>query len=164
MDALLSVKPGLLIWTVINFGLFLFLLNKFGGKPIANALKSREQKIADAIAAAEAANAKAEALLIESTAKIDSAQAEVAQMLAKGREQAEAQIKRATEEADKVKREKLEDAKNEIERSKQAAINQLRSEVANLVVDATEKIIGDRLDSEKDIKIIENYIEKLPKN
>lgn len=164
MDSLLSVNPGLLIWTMINFGIFLFLMIKFGGKAMTAGLKAREDRIRDQIEGAEAANAKAVELLKESQAKIDSAQGEVAAILTKGKEQAEAQIRKASEEADKVKKEKLADTLREIERSKEAALKELRTEVAGLVVDATEKILGEKLDGDKDVKMINSYIEKLPKN
>ena len=59
MDSLLSIKPGLVFWSLVNFLIFLFLLLKFGAKPIANALKAREEKINGEIAAAEEANKKA---------------------------------------------------------------------------------------------------------
>lgn len=164
MDALLSIKPGLIIWSLVNFLIFFFLLAKFGAKPIANALKAREDKINGAIAAAEQANKRAEQILTQSQEKLDAAQNEVAVILTKGREQADIQIRKASEEADKVKREKIDEAAREIERSKDAAIKQLRNEVASLVVIATEKILDEKLDKDRDYKLIDKYIEHLPKN
>ncbi len=164
MDALLNIKPGLVIWSLINFSIFLFILIKFGAKPIITALKNRENKINDAIASAEEANKKAEALLAQSQEKFDAAQNEVASIISKGREYAEDQIKKALDEAERVKNQKIEEATREIARSKETAIRELRAEVANLVVSATEKIIEDKLDKEKDYKLIESFIEKLPKN
>lgn len=164
MDALLSIKPGLLIWSLVNFLIFLFLLIKFGGKGIVNALNKREETINNQYAEASKANEKAMEILKESQAKIDQAQQEVAQIITKGREQAENQVRRAAEEADHVKREKIEEAAREIERSKDAAIKELRNEVASLVVSAAEKMLEEKLDKDKDYKLIENYLEKLPKN
>ncbi len=164
MDALLSVKPGLLIWTLINFSIFLLLIYRFGAKPIAKALKAREQKIADSIKSAEDSRIAAQELLKETQAKIDNAQQEVADMLSKGRELADANIKKAADEADRIKKNKLNEAMDEIERSKQAAISELRNEVAGLVVSATEKILEEKLDKDKDYKLIDSYIQKLPNN
>lgn len=164
MDALLSVKPGLLIWTLINFSIFLLLIYRFGAKPIANALKAREQKIADSIKSAEDSRIAAQELLKETQAKIDNTQHEVAEMLSKGREIADANIKKAADEAERIKKNKLNEAMDEIERSKQAAISELRNEVAGLVVSATEKILEEKLDKDKDYKLIDSYIQKLPNN
>ncbi len=164
MDALLDIKPGLVFWSLVNFSIFLFLLIKFGAKPIANALKAREDKINNAIAQAEEANKRAEELLKQSQEKLDTAQAEVNDILNRGREQAELQVRRAAEEAEKVRRAKIDEAAKEIQRNKDAAIQELRKEVASLVVSATEKILDEKLDKEKDYKLISNYIDKLPKN
>jgi len=164
MDALLDIKPGLVFWSLVNFSIFLFLLIKFGAKPIANALKAREDKINNAISQAEAANNRAEELLKQSQEKLDTAQAEVNDILNRGREQADLQIRRAAEETEKVKRTKIDEAAKEIQRNKDAAIQELRIEVASLVVSATEKILDEKLDKDKDYKLISNYIDKLPKN
>ncbi len=164
MDSLLSLPFGLLFWTIVNFGIFLILIIKFGGKGILKAVQDRESSIQQAINAAEEANRNAQLLLKESREKIDTTQQEVVQLLQKGREQAEAIIRKTNEDAEKIKQAKLEDAIREIERSKDVALNQLRTEVADMVINATEKIISIKLDKEKDLKLVESYLDKLPKN
>lgn len=164
MDSLLNLPHGLMFWTIINFGIFLFLVIKFGGKGIIKALNERENNINQAIANAENANREAQKLLNESKEKIENAQQEVALILAKGREQSEAIIRKTSEDAEKVKQQKIEEAIKEIERNKDIALSQLRSEVADLVVNATEKIISVKLNKDQDLRLVEDYIEKLPKN
>ena len=164
MENLLNVSPGLMIWTLINFFLLLLLLIKFGVKPILNGIKSREEGIRINIENANKANQEAKELLKESQEKLQSAQKEMSEIVHKGRIQAEELINKATEEAERVKKQKVEEAKKEIERSKESAIQALRSEVAGLVVIATEKLLGETLDKDKHVKIVESYIEKLPKN
>lgn len=164
MESILNIPHGLVFWTVINFGIFLFLLIKFGGKGIVKAINAREQSIQHAIDSADAANRNAMKLLVESQDKLDNTQAQVAEMMAKGREQADLHIKKATEEAEAVKKSKIQDALKEIERTKEAALVQLRSEVADLVVQATEQILMEKLDGAKDKKLINDFIDKLPNN
>ncbi len=164
MDALLSIKPGLIIWSMINFLIFFLILYKFGAKPIASALKSREDKISGALAASMEANKKSEELLRQSEAKLDQARDEVNTVISKGREQVESLLRNASEEADKIKRDKISDATREIERSKDAALKELRTEVAGLVVSATEKILDEKLDKNRDYKLIDKYVENLPIN
>ncbi len=164
MDSLLNISPGLMIWTIINFLIFLFIVIKFGGKMILDGMKSREDRIQNAIDAATQANENAQKLMLESQEKLNNAQKEVSALIAKGREQGEAMIRKAVEEADKAKKAKVADAVREIDRSKEQAIRELRTEVAGLVVDATEKILGETLDKEKHYKLVENYLEKIPKN
>ncbi len=164
MDALLNVKPGLVFWTFVNFSIFLFIVIKFFGKPIINAINNREKSIEDAINKSQSQMAEATKMLNESKVRLDSTHLEVVDLISKGREQADAIIRKATEEADKIKKAKVEDAIREIERNKDAALIQLRKEVAELVVMATEKILHEKIDKNRDMKLIESYIENLPKN
>jgi F-type H+-transporting ATPase subunit b len=164
MDSLLNINPGLAIWTLVNFLLFLFIFVKFAGKGIIKGLNSREDHINSQIRSAEKANEEARSLLEDSNKKLDEAQQQVSEIVAKGRLQADAHIKKAAEEAESVKRDKVIEAQKEIERSKEAALKELRNEVADLVVLATEKIIEEKLDKNKDLKLVESYIEKIPKN
>lgn len=164
MDALLNVKPGLVFWTFVNFSIFLFIVIKFFGKPIINALNNREKGIEDAINKSQSQMAEATKLLNESKSRLDNTHLEVVELIGKGREQAETIIRKATEEADRIKKSKVDDAIKEIERNKDAALIQLRTEVAELVVMATEKIIKEKIDKNRDMKLIESYIENLPKN
>jgi F-type H+-transporting ATPase subunit b len=164
MESIMNVDPGLIIWTLVNFGIFLFILLKLGTKPILNSLNMRESAIKESIESAEKARADARALLKESEDKLSNAQREMNEIISKGREQAEKILQKATEEAEAVKRQKVEDASREIDRSKEIAIKQLRNEVADLVVMATEKILDETLDKEKHFKMIEKYIDKLPNN
>jgi F-type H+-transporting ATPase subunit b len=164
MDSILNIPHGLMFWTVVNFGIFLFIVLKFGGKSIVNAINQREQNIQNAIDSANNAEQAARELMAQSQLQFDNAQQQINDMLNKGREQAEIQLRKATEEAENVKKSKVDEALKEIERSKDTALQQLRSEVAELVVNATEKILGEKLDKERDYKLVENYIQQLNKN
>jgi len=164
MDSLLNVNPGLIIWTIINFLIFLFIIIKFGAKPIMNGLKAREERINSAIETAEKTKLEAEKLFLESEERINSAKEEMSQIVAKGRHSAEEIIKKATDEADSLKKTKLDDAIREIEKSKNIALGELRKEVAQMAVDAAEKIIDANLGKDKHYQLVEKYIEKLPKN
>lgn len=164
MDSLLNVNPGLIIWTILNFLIFLFIIIKFGAKPIMNGLKAREERISSAIETAEKTKLEAEKLFLESEKRINSAKEEMSQIVAKGRQSAEEIIKKATDEADSLKKTKLDDAIREIEKSKNIALGELRKEVAQMAVEAAEKIIDANLDKDKHYQLVEKYIEKIPKN
>jgi F-type H+-transporting ATPase subunit b len=164
MDNLLNVSPGLVIWTFINFGLFFILIGKFGFKPMLAALDAREKKISDSISQAEHAAAEAQKSLKESREKLANAQNEVMAMLKEGKLQAEAIVKSATEEAEKVKQVKLEEAQREIAREKDRALQALRSEVASLVVQATDKIIGSVVSADQHRALIDSYVAEISKN
>lgn len=164
MDAVLKIDPGLIIWTLINFLIFLFIVLKVGVKPIANALKAREKNIQDSIDSAHQASENAMKALAEADGKLKNAQIEMAEIIRKGREQAEAIIVKAGEEADAIRKQKVAEAKRDIEQSKEIAIKELRTEVASLVISATEKILDQELDKDKHNKLIESAIKGLPTN
>lgn len=164
MPAFLQMDPGLIIWTLVNFGIFAFIIAKFAWKPMISAIQAREQTITDNIKGAEAANAEAQQLLRESKDRISAAQHEMMDIVKEGRVQAEAIVRRAAEEAEVVKQQKLSEAQREIERQKDDAIAELRAEVTSLVIGATEKLIGTKLDGEDHKRIIQSSVNELSKN
>jgi len=164
MPAFLELSPGLVIWTLINFSIFAFIIAKFGWKPMRDGLAARENAISDAIKTAEATNAEAQAILQESKEKIANAQAEMMSIVREGKEQAEAMIRRASEEADVVKKQKVEEAGREIDRQRDAALAQLRTEVSTMVVEATSKMLGRSLQDDDHKRLAEDYVKELSKN
>lgn len=163
MDVL-AVKPGLFFWTIVNFLILMIIVGKFFLPSILKFLKDREETIQKSINEAIERNSLSQAKLDEATAKFADAQHQVAQIIAKGKEQAEAVKANVVAEAEAQKKSMIEQANREIERSKEKAITELRLEVASLVVEATEKILSQKLDKETHFKLVENYIEKLPRN
>lgn len=163
MDAL-SVKPGLFIWQLINFAVLMIILGKFAIPAIMKSLKEREEGIQNNINEAKKINADAIEALKVSQTKIDEAYKEVSAIVSKGKEQANIIIQNATAEADSIKKQKLEEAIREIENNKNAAITQLRNEVAGLVVDATEQILNSKLDRDTHTKLVNDYIKNIKQN
>ncbi len=161
MEGLINVSPGLFIWSVIIFGVVFVILSKFAFPAITKALKEREDGINQAIESADQQNKKAQEILAESQAKLDNTQKEIQTLLANGKSQAEKLIQNATEQANVIKNQKVEEAKKEIERSKELAMGELRKEVADLVIMATEKILEEKLDAEKHKSLIDKYISNL---
>ena len=160
----LEVKPGLCIWQLINFAVLMIILGKFAIPAIMKSLKEREEGIQNNINEAKKINADAIEALKVSQTKIDEAYREVSGIVAKGKEQANIIIQNATAEADSIKKQKLEEAIREIENNKNAAITQLRNEVAGLVVDATEQILNSKLDRETHTKLVNDYIKNIKQN
>lgn len=164
MDKLISLNPGLLIWTVFNFLIFLFLILKFGLKPMMNALKAREDSIANNLKSAQEANEKMQALLNEAQAKLQETAKEVNNLIIKGREQANEIISNAKAEAEKLRQEKLDNALREIKTAQNAAFIELKNQMAEMVIQATEKVLEEKLNDEKDMELIKKSVEKLSKN
>lgn len=164
MPAFLDLNPGQIIWTLINFSIFVFIIGKYGWRPMMNGLAAREKAIHDAIQGAEDANAHANAILKENKENIAKAQAEMMSIVRDGKTQSEALVRRAAEEASAIKLQKVKEAERDIDRQKEEAIKEIREEVSNMVVTATEKLIGRTLQTEDHKHIVENYVNELSKN
>lgn len=164
MDSFLSVKPGLLFWSVINFVFFLVALYFIGGKSFIKNIIKREELIKESIEIAERAQLEAKHIMEDSEEKMTNAFRTVDDLIKKGKEQAEAQAHVIIEQAEKNRNTILRQANEEIERSKQNAIREIRSEIADLVIGVTEKVLNEKLDAEKDKAFIKKFIDEMPSN
>lgn len=161
---MLEINPGLIIWTIITFLILLTLLKKFAWKPIINALERREQHIHDLVEKAEKKAQEAEFIASENKKKIEEAEMKSALILKEARELGEKIKSEIIERANQQARHMLEQAKAEIEREKEAALIRLRSEVADLAILAAKKVVGDTLDENLHKKLIDSYLDELPRN
>ncbi len=158
---MLSINPGLIIWTFIIFLLLLVILGKVAWKPLIASLKTREQAIADSLSRAEQARADAERLIAENKAERLKAEEEVQKALHEGRAYAEQMrrdlVEKAKAEADRM----LVQARAEIERDTQHALVKLREEVSDLAILATSKLLDENMNEERHRKIINKMIADL---
>lgn len=160
----LSLKPGLFFWSVINFLSFLVVLYLIGAKNFIRNIKNREDFIKESIETAEQNKLATQRIRRESGQRMIDAQKVIDETIKKAHKDAELQAASIVEAAKKERERILNEATAEIERSKQKAIKEIRSEIASLVVSSTEKIIGEKLNTESDKKIIDLCINQLPKN
>jgi F-type H+-transporting ATPase subunit b len=161
---MLTPNPGLLIWTIITFLALLFVLRKFAWKPLLEALNSREEHVRSSLERAEHAAREAERILEENRRELSKAEAESQRILNEGRSLAEKLKGEILEHAHQQSRRLVEQAKQEIDRDKEAALSQLRGEVANLAIAAAEKILDETLDENRQRKLVDAYLKGLPKN
>jgi F-type H+-transporting ATPase subunit b len=161
---LLDVNPGLIFWTVITFVLLLLILKKLAWKPILNALSEREKLIRDSLEKAENARIEFEKLTQDNKVRMAKAEEEVQKIIEQGREYAEKikaqEIEKSRNEAKKM----IEDATAAIERKQQESFNNLKEQIADIAVKSAEKIIRETLDKEKQLKIVDKYIQDITKN
>lgn len=161
---MLDPNPGLIIWTIVTFVLLLAVLRKFAWKPLLEALQKREESVRGALERAEHARAEAERLLEENRKLTARSEAEAHRILNEGRELGEKLKAEIVEKANQQSRKLAEQAKQEIERDKDAALAQLRGEVANLAIKAAEKILDETLDEKRHRAIVDSFMNNLPKN
>ncbi len=159
---MMDLHPGLMLWTIISFVLFLIILKKVAWGPIIQALDAREKGIKDNIQAAEAARVEAEKALEEYKRQLTESQAEAQKMIADARRDAD-RVREDLLAKSKAEAEgQIDRARKQIELEGQDAINQIRAEVANLVVDSARKVIGKTLDSEDHKQLILDSLKENP--
>jgi F-type H+-transporting ATPase subunit b len=161
---MLDINPGLIIWTIVTFVLLAIVLRAYAWKPLMAALQQREDHVRSSLERAEAARAEAERILEDNRKQLANAGAEAGRILAEGRALGEKLKNELLEQANKQSRRMIDQAKQEIDREKDAALEKLRSEVASLAIGAAEKILDETLDETRHRKIVDGYLRDLPKN
>jgi F-type H+-transporting ATPase subunit b len=164
MDTLLTIEPGMLIWTFVVFFILLWVLKKFAWKPLLSSLEGRENAIRTDMERAENARAESERLLAEHKKLQDRSEIEARGIIEEARKTAEALKADIVEKANEQARNLTAQAKAEIQREKETALAQLRDEVADLAIQAASKILRESLDDEKHRKLVTTFISELPKN
>ncbi len=156
---LLIPEPGLLIWSIISFFILLALLGKFAWKPIIHALKVREETIEYSLREAE--KARMEMVNIEKTQKImlDQAKVERDEMIKEAKKIRESLIDEARQAAKAESEKIMISAKLQIEMQKQAAIDDLKSQVALLSVEIATRLLQQELENpDRQKQLIESYL------
>jgi F-type H+-transporting ATPase subunit b len=160
-SGLIEATPGLMIWTLVCFGITFFVLRKYAFGPIQKMIDERRERIRSAVAEAEHARAEARRLLEEHKALIGQAKSEAGEILAEARKVAVSQRERAREEAEADRQRRLEETRKLISAETVRALEQIRSEVAELTLAATAKVTGKLLDRDDHRKLIEDAIGEL---
>jgi len=159
---LITPNLGLVFWTTVCFVIFWFVVGKLAFKPIAKAIRTREESIENALASAEKAKEEMLKLQADNAAAVKQAQQEASEILKEARElkasiEQNAQAK-AKEEATRI----IAEARAEIEKQKQSAVLEVKQEVSKLAVQIAEKVLARELDSAKDHQaLISDLVDKL---
>ena len=160
-SGLIEVVPGLMIWTLVCFAIAFFVLRKYAFGPIQKTIDDRRERIRQAVEEADNARNEARELLEQNRAILAQARSESADILAEARKVADAQIDRAKQEAETERLRRLEDTRKQIDAETVRAIGQIRSEVADLTIDATERVVGKVLDAEDQKRLVREAVEGL---
>ncbi|MGD1044324.1 MAG: F0F1 ATP synthase subunit B [Bacteroidota bacterium] len=161
---MIEINPGLIIWTIVTFVCLAVVLAKFAWKPMLKALSDREEKIHNALEQADRARIEAAEMMKQNEKNLARAEEEYQKMIREGKAFAEKIKDEIVVKAKQQAQQELKQAAEEIQRNVEAAKLQLRSEVADLAIKATEKILEETLDENKQKKLTDSVINKLPKN
>jgi F-type H+-transporting ATPase subunit b len=157
----LVVNGGLMIWTIVVFILLMIVLRRFAWPAILGAVRAREEALERQIAEAEKNRAESAALLEQHKKLIVDARAQTQTMLAEAKTVAEKERAAAIERTRQEQEELLDRARREIAAERDRAVEELRREAVDLSLAAASKLIGQRLTSDTDRKLVENYLASL---
>lgn len=153
-NPLISVTPGLMIWTIVCFLIALFVLKKYAFGPIQAMIDARREQIRRSIEEADNAREQARTLLDEHKALMNEARGQAEAILAEARKTRESMELRMREETETERQRRLEETRKEIAAETARALQQIRSEVAELTVEAASRVVGRALDSDRDRELI----------
>ncbi|MCA6435749.1 MAG: F0F1 ATP synthase subunit B [Bacteroidetes bacterium] len=165
LGSLIEPGLGLIVWTTIVFILLLVILAKFAWKPILTAIKTREQGITDALASADRALNEVRELKSNNERLLAEGRAERDNLLKEAREMKESIINEAKSKATKDAERIMQTAREQIINEKNAAITDLKNQVATLSIDIAEKILKSELtQDEKQKTLVGNLMKDLNLN
>jgi len=160
---MLEINPGLIVWTIITFLIVLAILRVTAWRPLLGALTAREDKIRNSLDDARKAQQQAQALLDENRKQLALAEEQSQRIIREGRDMADRLKAEILEKANASARSAVDQAREEIQREKESALTQLRSEVADLAIQAAGKILDENLDPAKQRKIVDAVIRDINK-
>jgi F-type H+-transporting ATPase subunit b len=157
------VKPnvGVMIWTLLAFGLTMLILAKLVFPRISEALDKRQRAIEESIDTAERTKVEAEKLLAEYRERLKEARAQADEIVTRARKTAEEQQREALDAAKAKREELLEQTRRDVEAETRRAISEIRAEVADLTILATEKVTRKSLDSADQKRLVEEALGEL---
>jgi F-type H+-transporting ATPase subunit b len=158
---LISVVPGLMIWTVITFVIVFFVLRKLAFGRIQGLIDQRRDRIAEALEEADKARVEARSLLAENQRLIAEGKAQAEAILAEARRIAESQRQRTLAEAQADLERRLEENRRSIEAENQRLVEQIRREVVELTLVAAEKVTGKVLDADDHRRLIDEAVAEI---
>lgn len=165
MEGLLSVSLGTVFWASISFLIVLILLKKMAWKPILQALKDREESIENALSEAEKARAEMANLQSDNEKFLKEARIERDHILKEAREMRDSMIAEAKNKAQGEADKMIESAREAIENEKNAAIADMKAQVASLSLDIAEKVIRQKLsDDSQQQQLVEGMLNEVKLN
>jgi F-type H+-transporting ATPase subunit b len=160
-NSLISPIPGLMIWTLISFGITFFVLRKYAFGPIQKIIDQRRDRIRESLSEADKARDEARALLEEHRKLMQQARGQSEEILAEARRVADAQLERVKQEANEDRQRRLEETRRQIEAETHRALGEIRREVGELALVAAAKVTAGALDEKAHRKLIDDAIKEI---
>ena len=159
-NPLLEASPGLMIWTLVIFGITLFILKRYVFGPVGQAIEKRRADISQSIEEAERSRDEATALLEDYRTRLAEARREADALRDQGRKEGERQGQEVVSQAQAQRERILADAETQIFAEARSAASGLRDQVATLALLAAEKVSRRSLSDDDHRRLIEEAIEE----
>jgi F-type H+-transporting ATPase subunit b len=158
---LISPNVGLMVWTLLLFGISMYVLAKLAFPRISEALDKRQHAIEESIDHAEQVRTQADQLLEEYRERLKEARGQAEEIVSRARNAAETHEREAQEVAKAKREQMMEQTRRDIQSETRRAIQEIRNEVADLTVMATEKVTRKTLNDEDQRRLVEEALEEL---
>jgi F-type H+-transporting ATPase subunit b len=158
---LITPNVGLTIWTLVVFAISLYILRKYAFPRITKALDDRREGIARSIDAAAHTRQEADELLAEYRERLKEARAQSEEIVQRARQTAESHEHEARDRGQELLAEAAKRAERDIEAASKRALDEIRREVADLTITATEKVTRKTLDDADQRRLVEEALGEL---
>lgn len=158
---LITPNVGLMIWTIVVFLISLFILRKWVFPFIGEALDKRAKAIEGEIDAAEQTRQEAETILADYRERLKEARVQAEEILQRARVAAETHEQESRERGKEILAEVAKKAERDIEVATKRALDDIRREVADLTILATEKVTRKSLDDADQRRLVEEALSEL---
>lgn len=161
MEDLLKPDYGVLVLTICNFLLLVYLLKKFAWNRIISGLENRERQIAEDKKQAQEARTAAETIKRELDEKLAQISDEAAKRLAEAVKLGEAQKEQILSAAKEQSERLIEQAKTQIEAEKNKALSDVRGEIARTAVLAASKVVQQQMNEDSAKSVVARVLEEI---
>jgi F-type H+-transporting ATPase subunit b len=158
---LITPNVGLMIWTLLLFAISMYVLGKLAFPRISEALDKRQHAIEESIDHAERVRHEADDVLEEYRERLQEARKQAEEIIARSRKAAEVHEREALEAGKEKREQMLEQTRRDIEAETRRAISEIRREVADLTVLATEKVTRKTLNDDDQRRLIDDALSEL---
>ena len=158
---LVSPNVGLMVWTLLLFGISMYVLAKLAFPRISEALGRRQQAIEESIDTAERTRTEADKLLEEYRERLKEARAQSDEIVQRARQVAETHEQEAKTRSQEILEEAAKRAERDIEAATARALSDIRREVADLTILATEKVTRKTLNEADQRRLVEEALGEL---
>jgi F-type H+-transporting ATPase subunit b len=157
------IKPGigLMIWTLLVFGVTMLLLSRLAFPRISEALDRRRKAIEESIDTAERTRVEADEILAEYRERLKEARVQAEEIVQRARQAAETHERESKERGQEILADASKRAEHDIEAARSRALDDLRREVADLTILATEKVTRKTLDAADQRRLVEEALGEL---